>query len=167
MANVYATLTELNHFADPDIPFSAQYGADGPRLSANGPAFDHVYLLRLAHRTPDALRDAVAHLGSYLFHEITTPVGMRLEAARHQRGASDATRFRSFGTYAVWFPRGLMLRMAAREACQRIMDEWQAGAGSPLSGPEQAVVLAAQTAGRLGGDAHDRGQLERTMAKLY
>ena len=30
-ANIYATLTELNHFGDPSIPFAAQYGADGPR----------------------------------------------------------------------------------------------------------------------------------------
>jgi hypothetical protein len=33
--------------------------------------------------------------------------------------------------------------------------------------PTTGAILAAQTAGRLGGDAHDRGQLERTMAKLY
>jgi hypothetical protein len=33
--------------------------------------------------------------------------------------------------------------------------------------PTTGAILAAQTGGRLGGDAHDRGQLERTMAKLY
>ena len=33
--------------------------------------------------------------------------------------------------------------------------------------PTTGAILAAQTAGRLGGAAHDRGQLERTMAKLY
>jgi PPOX class probable FMN-dependent enzyme len=33
--------------------------------------------------------------------------------------------------------------------------------------PTTGAILAAQTAGRLGGDEHDRGQLERTMAKLY
>jgi uncharacterized protein len=33
--------------------------------------------------------------------------------------------------------------------------------------PTTGTILAALTAGRLGGDAHDRGQLERTMAKLY
>ena len=26
-------MTELNHFADPNIPFSAPYGTDGPRLT--------------------------------------------------------------------------------------------------------------------------------------
>src|SRR5207253_11380758 len=48
-ANVYATLTELNHFADPSIPFAAQYGADGPRLVDQGSAFGCTYLLQLAH----------------------------------------------------------------------------------------------------------------------
>jgi PPOX class probable FMN-dependent enzyme len=33
--------------------------------------------------------------------------------------------------------------------------------------PTTGAILAAQTAGRRGGDEHDRGQLERTMAKLY
>ena len=46
LANIYATLTELNHFADPAIPFAAQYGADGPRLDrSTGSPFDSVYLL--------------------------------------------------------------------------------------------------------------------------
>jgi uncharacterized protein len=33
--------------------------------------------------------------------------------------------------------------------------------------PTTGAILASQTAGRLGGPEHDRGQLERTMAKLY
>jgi PPOX class probable FMN-dependent enzyme len=33
--------------------------------------------------------------------------------------------------------------------------------------PTTGTILAAQTAGRLGGAAHDRGQLERTLEKLY
>ncbi len=113
-ANLYATLTEVNHFSDPAIPFSAQYGTDGPRLVDEGMAYDSTYLLTLAHRTPDARRDAMAHLGSYLFHELTTPLGLRLERLRLSRGVLP---FRSFGTYGVWFPRGLLLRLAARRAC--------------------------------------------------
>jgi PPOX class probable FMN-dependent enzyme len=36
-----------------------------------------------------------------------------------------------------------------------------------MSLPTTGTILAAHTDGRLGGEAHDRGQLERTMAKLY
>jgi hypothetical protein len=124
-ANVYATLTELHHFTDPSVQFTAQYGSDGPRLAAEGPAFDHTYLLTLAHRTPEDRRDAMAHLGSYLFHELTTPLGLRLERARLKRGPDEATSFKSLGTYSVWFPRGLLLRLAARGACLRLIEEWQ------------------------------------------
>jgi hypothetical protein len=125
-ANVYATLTELNHFADPAIPFAAQYGADAQRILDPGPPFNSVYLLQVAHRSPEALRDAVAHLGSYLFHELTTPLGLRLTALRQAQPGPSATCFRSFGTYAVWFPRGLLLRLAARQACRRLIEDWMA-----------------------------------------
>ncbi len=84
-ANLYATLTEVNHFSDPAVRFTAQYGADGPRLVDEGAAYDSTYLLTLAHRTPEARRDAMAHLGSYLFHELTTPLGLRLERIRLAR----------------------------------------------------------------------------------
>jgi hypothetical protein len=139
-ANIYATLTELNHFADPAIPFTAQYGADGPRLTTEGSAFDSMYLLPFLHRTPESRRNTLNHMGSYLFHELTTPLGMRLERARQQVVPSDALPFRSLGTYGVWFPRGLLLRLAAQRACRQIFEEWQA-TGEPTA---QAELKAAQ-----------------------
>jgi eukaryotic-like serine/threonine-protein kinase len=133
-ANIYATITELNHFADPAISFSAQYGTDGPAIRDNGQPFDSAYLLPLAHRTPEAVQEAVTRLGSYLFHELTTPLGLRLDQVRKHKAPSGErgvlrTPFRSLGTYAVWFPRGLLLRLAARTACLRLLDEWVAVAG--------------------------------------
>ena len=56
--------------------------------SMTGTAFDSTYLLPLAHRTPGGRRDAMAHLGSYLFHELTTPLGLRLERTRLPRGGA-------------------------------------------------------------------------------
>ncbi|HEV3203265.1 MAG TPA: tubulin-like doman-containing protein, partial [Gemmataceae bacterium] len=138
-SNVFATLTEINHFTDPVIPFCAQYGTDGPQTKDNGPPFHQVYLLQLAHRSPESLRDAVAHLGSYLFHELTTPLGLRLDKYRKPVANLGSTPFRSFGTYAVWFPRGLLLREAARQACGRLLGEWQE-TGYPVA---QAEVEAA------------------------
>jgi serine/threonine protein kinase len=142
-ANLYATLTELNHFADPGVPFSAQYGStDGPRLVQEGPAYDHTYLLTLANRTPEGRRDAMAHLGSYLFHELTTPLGLRLDACRRRRPPNaEGLVFRSLGTYSVWFPRGLLLRLAARGACLNLIQQWQAE-GEPMSGEDFAPVYA-------------------------
>jgi hypothetical protein len=144
-ANVYATLTELNHFADPCVPFAAQYGLDGPRLSDEGSAFDNVYVLPHVNRTPESRRDALAHLGSYLFHELTTPLGIRLEGSRLKRAPGDAVCFRSLGTYGIWFPRGLLLRLAARHVCQRLLEQWQTPVKDDLlSADENALLDAAQ-----------------------
>jgi hypothetical protein len=141
LANVYATLTELNHFADPAIRFTSQYGADGPSITEGGSTFDAVYVLTQANRSPEARRDCVSHLGSYLFHELTTPLGPRLDRGRQRRPAADATPFRSLGTYGVWFPRGLMLRLAGRDACKRLLEEWQ-GAGEPTATAEVEAACA-------------------------
>jgi hypothetical protein len=140
-ANVYATLTELNHFNDPAIPFGAQYGTEGARLSDNGPPYHQVYLLQLANRSLEALRDTVAHLGSYLFHELTTPLGLRLDRCRQAPPPMGATPFRSFGTHAVWFPRGLLLRQAARQACARLVADWLADGP-----PNQLEIIESCTA---------------------
>jgi hypothetical protein len=140
-ANVYATLTELNHFADPSIPFAAQYGVDGQRLVDQGSPFQCTYLLQLQHRTPEAMRDCLAHLGSYLFHELTTPLGLRLSRERLLSPDSGSTPFRSLGTYSVWFPRGLLLRFAAREVCRQLIDKWQAP-GEPTAQVEIEAACA-------------------------
>lgn len=142
LANVYATLTELNHFADASVPFSAQYGTDGPRLVDEGAAYDHTYLVTLTHRTPESRRDALAHLGSYLFHELTTPLGLRLDQCRLKPAA---TTFRGLGTFGVWFPRGLLLRMAAREACRSLLEDWQAE-GDPTARDELEAAHARMAA---------------------
>ncbi|HXG09229.1 MAG TPA: tubulin-like doman-containing protein [Gemmataceae bacterium] len=145
LANVYATLTELNHFSDPSVPFTGQYGADGPRLVDQGQPYECAYLLPMDHRTPEALRDVVAHLGSYLFHELTTPLGLRLDRCRTLQPTDGTTPFRSLGTYAIWFPRGLLLRLAARRACQRILEDWS-GEGEPTAATEVEAAVARQLA---------------------
>jgi eukaryotic-like serine/threonine-protein kinase len=134
-ANLYATITEVNHFSDSSVSFSAQYGPDGPRLVDQGTAYDTMYLVPQPHRTPEARRDALAHMGSYLFHELTTPLGLKLDQTRIKRAGGP--HFRSLGTFGVWFPRGLMLRLAARSAVLQMFEAWQA------DGPGYATERAA------------------------
>jgi hypothetical protein len=140
-ANLYATLTELNHFTDPVVPFTAQYGADGPCLRDQGRPYTCAYLLPMANRSPESLRDAVAHLGSYLFHELTTPLGLRLDRSRRVPPGSGISFFRSLGTYSVWFPRGLLLRLAAKQACTHLIDDWMTE-GEPTAAAEIEAACA-------------------------
>lgn len=150
LANIFATLTELNHFSDPTIPFAAQYGPDGQRIIDNGPPFNTTYLLPLAHRSPQALEESIAHLGNYLFHELTTPLGLRLDHVRHEEQPEEsgpgpgmlAAPLRSFGTFAVWFPRGLLLHVAARQACKRLIEQWIATGPTALHEQERSDIQA-------------------------
>jgi len=149
LANIYATLTEINHFSDPNITFQAQYGVDGQRLVDQGAPYHAVYLLPLAHRAPDAVEQTVSHLGNYLFHELTTPLGLRLEMMRQEDDFSGSGGpppgllpgpMRSFGTYSIWFPRGLLLRLAARYACRRLIEGWMATGEDQVAEPVQGEV---------------------------
>src|SRR5262249_12630272 len=119
----------------------------GQRVVDPGGPFKSVYLLPLANRSPESMDDTLSHLGSYLFHELTTPLGIRLEQARQQLDAGGSpllgaltTPYRSFGTYAIWFPRGLLLRAAVRMACRRLIDGWVATSEGDLSAELQTQV---------------------------
>ncbi|MBM4071091.1 MAG: hypothetical protein FJ271_19415 [Planctomycetes bacterium] len=145
LANLYATLTELNHYSDPSVTFAAQYGAEGQRIVDEGSPYSASYFLSQANRSPDALEESLAHLGSYLFHEITTPLGRRLDHLRYPADSQSlsplaATPLRSFGTYAVWFPRGLLLRLAARQACRRLIEGWLASGEAEVA-PEATALI--------------------------
>ena len=47
---------------------------------------------------------------------------------------------RSFGTYSIWFPRGLLLRLAARHACRRLIEGWMASGAVHVAEPVQVEV---------------------------
>jgi hypothetical protein len=125
VANTYATLTELNHYRRPGTTFEADFGPDGPAFSDGGPPFDAIYLLASKERTPEAVRETVAHLATYVTQDVASSLGPTLERSRKLPFGVGGPAFRSFGTYTSWFPRGLLLRVAARRATARLLDIWQ------------------------------------------
>jgi serine/threonine protein kinase len=148
LANIYATLTELNHFSDSSIAFAAQYGVDGQRIVDERSPYQTVYMLPMTHRTPESLEQTVSHLGNYLFHELTTPLGLRLDQLRAddsntsgKPAGSLACSMRSFGTYSIWFPRGLLLRLAARFACRRLVEGWMATGADQVTEDVQGEIV--------------------------
>lgn len=128
-ANFYATLTEINHFSDPAVEFTAQYASTAMPVRDASQPFNAAYVVKMGHRSPDGLKETAAKIAGYLFHDLTTPVGSRLAQSRATQFMGKGSPFRSFGTYTIWFPRGLLLRVAARGACQRLIEDWQ----TPLS----------------------------------
>src|SRR5262245_28361556 len=132
-ANVYATLTELNHYADESITFRSRYGGpDGPQLESPNRPFSTVYLVQRGGRGPSAAAECAERLAAYLCLDLTTPLGAEFDRARQE----SATVFRSFGTGGVWFPRGLLLRSASRHVCERLILQWQSSASAVPPGVE-------------------------------
>ena len=126
LANLYAGLTELNHYADPDVTFTAAYGGpEGPKVEGRGLPFSSTYLLPMPERSAAAFRDVISHLAGYVAHDLTTPLGAALEQLRLRSPGFNRSPFRTFGTYGVWFPRGLLLRAAALEDLPAITQVWR------------------------------------------
>ena len=126
LANLYAGLTELNHYADPDVTFTAHYGGpEGPQVEGHGLPFSATYLLPMPERSSASFRDVISHPAGYIAHDLTTPLGPALEQIRQRPAGFARSPFRSFGTYGVWFPRGLLLRAAAGKICLRLLKVWR------------------------------------------
>ena len=141
LANLFATLTELNHYSEMDVTFSANYGGpDGAKIEARGLPFNGTYLLPMANHSTDAFRDCVTHLSAYLTHNLTTPLGTGLERLRQQPTRAGRMPFRGFGTFGVWYPRGLLLRAAARQLSLQLLEAWNGPVPQILPTEAQAVA---------------------------
>lgn len=157
-ANLYATLTELNHYSDPDVSFIAYYSPDTPPLADPRPPFDRITLTLRRDRTRQAERECLAHAATYLTNVAATRLGGRLEQLAADSSATQLTPFRGFGTSTTWYPRGLLLRVAARRACEKIIEVWRD------TGPANALGDAEARAGRAFAD--DGLRPERLAAAL-
>jgi hypothetical protein len=182
LANLYASLTELNHYADEDVTFVAHYGGpEGPKVEAQGLPFTATYLMPMSERSSQAFRDVVSHLAGYVAHDLTTPLGPALEQLRRKPAGFGASPFRGFGTYGVWFPRGLLLRAAAQRICTGLIREWHLDAAprdparvdalvnniaaDPRLRPESVQKLIEQETPR-GPEGGPADQIERWLAGL-
>jgi hypothetical protein len=165
LANLYAGLTELNHYADPDVTFTAQYGGpEGPKVEGRGLPFSATYLLPMPQRSAAAFRDVISHLAGYIAHDLTTPLGPALEQIRQRPVGFGRSPFRAFGTYGVWFPRGLLLRAAAGKICLRLLKVWREDAPPEDMNPVDQVVAQATGDARLRPEAVQQ-QIEREAVR--
>ena len=124
-SNILATLVELNHYAEPNVTFTAHYGGpDGVKVEETGPPFTASYLVTMQERAKAAFDDSLANLAGYVTHDLATPLGAVLEKARRKEPAAGRTPFRQFGTFGLWYPRGLVIRSAARRLCAELVRDW-------------------------------------------
>jgi len=160
LANAFAALTELNHFAAPNAVFQARYEASDQQPAAAitevGPPFQRCILLPLPERRgaggwqaasgdgPSNREPSVAGpiglAGRFLVAELATPLG--LAAAQGRAGIQGGPVYQTFGMYRLLWPRRQLLQFAARDLCKRLVQRWMSKDAKPLRDSVQQWVEA-------------------------
>jgi hypothetical protein len=164
LANSFAALTELNHFAAPDAAFKARYDAAEQKsstvVSETGPPFQRCILLPLPeHRGAGACQPGaecgdrpepapagpLGLAGRWLLTELVSPLGAALEHARLPSAALKTAAtpiYQTFGMYRLLWPRRQLLQHAARELCRQLVQRWMNKDAKPLRDSVQKWVEA-------------------------
>jgi hypothetical protein len=146
LGNAFAALTELNHFASPDVTFSARYDDKAAALRDTDPPFARMVLLPLPKEglDPAPTRKLAALAGDFLCRELITPLGQTASTCRAglQPPASDSPVLscQTFGLYRYSWPRRTLIRRTAQRLCQQLVQVWMARESTALRGTVQAWV---------------------------
>jgi serine/threonine protein kinase len=150
IANAYAALTELNHFArgaaaaassTNDRDYSNKSGPDKP-------PFDRCVLLPLPATSdaPEAHEQWATLAGDFLCRELTSPLGRIADeeraASRPQltQGSASGMACQTFGAYWFSVPRRPLLECVARHICDRLVQSWKIGNAKALDRTIQTWV---------------------------
>jgi serine/threonine protein kinase len=130
IANSYAALTELNHFARAAAPSrNGQEGKSGP----DRPPFDRCVLLPLPAPSagPTAANEWASLAGDFLCRDLTSALGRCADeeraalAAPSAEGASSGMTCLTFGAYWFSVPRRPLLETVAQQICDRLVQSWR------------------------------------------
>jgi serine/threonine protein kinase len=160
LANAFAALTELNHFAAPNSVFQARYETMDQSATMSitevGPPYQRCVLLPLPERRgaggwteppgngsgppePPAA-GPLGLAGHFLLAELATPLGL---AAQNARGtAPSVPTYQTVGMYRLLWPRRQMVQQAARDLCKRLVQRWMSKDAKPLRESVQRWVEA-------------------------
>jgi hypothetical protein len=135
VANGYAALAELDHFAR--AAAAAASSKNGRDQASNSepdkPPFDRCVLLPLEATAdgPAALKEWTTLAGEFLCRELTSPLGRSAHEERTARapqslpGSAPGMTCQTFGAYWFSIPRRPLLQSVARRICDRLVHSWQ------------------------------------------
>jgi hypothetical protein len=129
VANAFAALTELRHFAAPEVTFTASYPADTEAVADPEPPFSRCWLLPLPPEAEgeESLCELASLAGDFLSRDLVTPLGRTADLARARVPApSPGLSCQTFGAYWFAVPRRALLQRVAQRLCQRLVHGWRA-----------------------------------------
>ena len=167
LGNAYAALTELSHYASPDIGIQgpATTSARRPIQDAE-PPFSRCFLLPLPDEADEtANRELVDLAGQYLYRDLCSPLGKAADLGRAGLSAppwqSRGLFYQTFGLYHLAWPRHALLQEAGRRLCQRLVQRWMSKDSKPLRDAVQTLGAGGMGAARPGLGADDRPAARR------
>jgi hypothetical protein len=131
VANGYAALTELNHFAQATVASSTNNG-HADKSNPDKPPFDRCVLLPLGTSDgPDSLGESTTLAGDFLCRELTSSLGRGADEERAALapklggGPARGMNCQTFGAYWFSVPRRPLLQNVARHICDRLVQSWR------------------------------------------
>jgi serine/threonine protein kinase len=137
LANTFAALTELNHFSEPKVTFSARFQDRVAPITDSDPPFNRCVLLHLPEGgEPEKVRKTVTLAGDYLIRDLMTPLGRAADLSRAGQSASvppvSGPACQTFGLYRFSFPKRRLVQETARRVCRNLVHRWMTKDSRPL-----------------------------------
>jgi hypothetical protein len=155
VANGFAALTELKHFAGAAAAREDRHKKNVP--SGQPPPLDRCVLLPLPSKAdgPAALAELTNRAGDFLCRELTTPLGPVADKNRADlRQASDAGMIcQTFGAYWFSVPRRPLLQRVAHHICDRLVRSWGVHDSKAIQPSIQTWVANQMTHANLSSEA--------------
>ena len=128
IANTYACLSELNHYAERGYPGDPSCGL----VSNPQPAFDHTYLVHLGDElAAPAYSAAVTQVAEYLYLNFASPAGKFFDTVRtdlsQDRSDSDPGTLRTFGLIQFDPHHNEVTSLATEELSRCVVARWLGG----------------------------------------
>src|SRR5207248_194862 len=139
LGNAFASLTELSHFCQPGVSFTANFGVKGGLVSDADRPFDRCVAVPFAIEKEEDLSKTAGLAGGYLLRDLTTPVGRVVEdRCKSVVGKAPQPLLSSFGVLRLSWPRRTILRRMERGLCLRLVRHWMNKDAEPVKEKVQA-----------------------------
>ncbi len=146
IANAYATLTELFHYAGRD-GYPGDAACNLPPMAADNAALPHAYLVHLGDNLTEIEFDRASDsLASYLYLNAITPASRAFDLCRAGGdGEPERGSLRTLGLARVGGMRTALPDLATEYLCHEVIDRWRGTwvAGSTKTSRKSLVELAA------------------------
>ena len=124
VGNAYAALTELLHYAQPDVEFKAHYFDRDAGLHDFEPPFTPTFLMPLpSGPLKKESQETIGMAAHFLFGECASSFG-RWRGTRPEIDPPGDPLYRTFGLYRLSFPRAPVIHQVATRALKQVIERW-------------------------------------------